>query len=353
MLAWLPVLLGFVVALAVLILVHEAGHFLVAKRLGVVIEEFGLGFPPRLKKLFEHGGTVYSINWIPLGGFVKPRGENDPTIPGGLAAASKRVRIAVLAAGSLTNLLVGFLVFVFAFRLGSTVVAVARVAENTPASAAGLMAGDAILTADGVSINYVADLQDYIHTHLGRPVALTLRRGDEQLWITVTPRTRDQIPSGQGPLGIELGPRLGPGYSWPSAIVRAGQEVAYQMEQLAFLPGRLIRGQVEPADVRPIGPVGLYQVTGIVVDIARQNNQWFLVVQLAGLVSVAVALTNLLPLPALDGGRILFVLVEALRGRRVDPEREGLVHVVGMLMLLVAMALITYQDVLNWFTAGR
>jgi regulator of sigma E protease len=353
MLTSLPVLLGFVFVLALLILAHEAGHFFAAKRLGVVVEEFGLGFPPRLKKLFERDGTAYTLNWIPLGGFVRPRGENDPTVPGGLAGAPKRVRIAVLAAGSLTNLLIGFLVFVVAFKLGSTLVAVAAVAEGTPAAAAGLQAGDVIVKADNLSINYITDLQDYVQRHLGQPIQLTVEREGQTLQIPLTPRTPAETPEDQGPLGIELGPVLGPGHSWFGAIGRAAREVFYQVEQLVLLPGRLLRGQVEAAEVRPIGPVGLYQVTDVVVDIARETNEWFLVIQLVGLVSVAVALTNLLPLPALDGGRILFVLVEALRGRRVDPEREGLVHVVGMLMLLVLMALITYQDVVNLFPAGR
>jgi regulator of sigma E protease len=347
------VLIGFVVVLALLILAHEAGHFLVAKRLGVIVEEFGLGFPPRIAKLFERGGTMYTLNAIPLGGFVRPKGENDPSVPGGLAGASKSVRIAVLAAGSFTNLLIGFLVFVAAFRFGSTLVAVAGVTENTPAAQAGLQDGDVILKADNVNVYYITDIQDYVHQRLGQPIDLTVLRGDQTLHLTATPRTPDATPADQGPLGIVLGPVLGPGYSWPDAVVRAGREVTYQVEQLFLLPGRLIRGQVAAADVRPIGPVGLYQVTGAVVDIARQTNQWFLVVQLAGLVSVAVALTNLLPLPALDGGRILFVLIEAVRGRRIDPEREGLVHIVGMLVLLLAMVLITYQDVLNFFPAGR
>ncbi len=353
MLTSLPVLAGFVIVLGFLILAHEAGHFLVAKRLGVMIDEFGIGFPPRLVKLFERDGTVYSLNWIPIGGFVRPRAENDPGVPGGLAAASKSVRIAILAAGSLTNLLIGFVVFVVAFRIGSTQVAIAGVSPETPAAVAGLQAGDVVLKAGDENVFYLTDLQDYVHDHLGRQISLTVERGEQTLEINLVPRTLDQTPEDQGPLGIELGPRLGPGYSWPGAVMRAGREVVYQVEQLVMLPGRILQGRVQAADVRPIGPVGLYQVTDVVVDIARETNDWFLVVQLVGLVSVAVALTNLLPLPALDGGRILFVIVEAIRGRRVDPEREGMVHVLGMLMLLLLMVVITYQDVVNFFPAAR
>ncbi|MBI3762828.1 MAG: site-2 protease family protein, partial [Chloroflexi bacterium] len=267
---------------------------------------------------------------------------------------TKRVRIAVLAAGSLTNLAAGFLIFVFAFHIGSTLVAVANVVEGTPAALAGMKAGDVIVAADGISVNYIPDLQDYVHTHIGKPITLKALRGDQPLQFTVTPRTLDQTPEGQGPLGIELSREiLGPGYSWPGAFVRAGEEVVYQIRQIILLPTRIFRGQVRVEDARPIGPVGLYQVTGLVVDIARQTNRWFPVAQLAGVVSVAVALTNLLPLPALDGGRIFFVLIEALRGRRVDPEREGMVHIVGMALLLVLMALITYQDIFNSIIPGK
>jgi regulator of sigma E protease len=140
---------------------------------------------------------------------------------------------------------------------------------------------------------------------------------------------------------------IGPGYSWPDAIARAGAEIYYQVRAVILLPGRLLQGQIAPEVVRPVGPVGIYQVTEAVVDASQQLNTWFPLVQFIGAISVALGLTNLLPLPALDGGRILFVLIEAIRGKRVDPAREGLVHLIGMVMLLTFMVIITYQDIVN------
>jgi regulator of sigma E protease len=139
-------LLEFIVGIAIVIVLHELGHFLVARLLKVEVEEFGIGFPPRLVKLFEAGGTVFSLNWIPLGGFVRPKGENDPSVPGGLAAASPWVRLAVLFAGPVTNLLLGFaLAIILMYNLGEPLpnqVLIQEVMPQSPAEQAGLLAGD-------------------------------------------------------------------------------------------------------------------------------------------------------------------------------------------------------------------
>lgn len=357
----------FLLVLSGLVFVHELGHFVTAKRLGIHIEEFGFGFPPRLFGIVrdangkwrlvvgqkvprpaELGGprTIYSINAIPLGGFVRPVGEDDPLVPGGLSSAPKRVRIAVLAAGSTFNLIFAFLVFVVGFRLGwPDRVVVNTVVAGTPADLAGLKAEDIILNAAGKEIHYPSQLSDVTYSNLGVPVALEVQRGEERLSLTVTPR--ETWPNNEGPMGIEMRPDIVTNYSWPQAIGRAGQEMAYQFQVLFELPGRLLRREVPLETVRPIGVVGLNDLTREAVSTAQEINQWFPVLQLIGLVSVALATTNLLPLPALDGGRILFVIIEAIRGRRLDPAREGMVHLVGMAMLLVLMVVITYQDIFN------
>ena len=357
----------FVLILGVLIFIHELGHFVTAKRLGIHVEEFGFGFPPRLVGLVrnasgrwrlvvgprnpsaaELGGrrTIYSLNAIPLGGFVRPAGEDNPNVAGGLASAPKRVRVAVLAAGSLSNLAFAFLIFAVGFRVGwPDRVVVNTVQPETPAAQAGLQAEDVILEANGRDIHYTYQLSDITYSHLGQAIPLVLGRGGNRLEVTLTPRT--EWPSGQGPMGIEMRPDLVTNYSWPQAIGRAGQELIYQFQVLIELPAKIIKQQVPLESVRPIGVVGLNDLTRDAVTAAQEINQWFPILQLIGLVSVALATTNLLPLPALDGGRILFVLIEAVRGKRLDPAREGMVHLVGMLMLLVLMAVITYQDIFN------
>jgi len=163
--------------------------------------------------------------------------------------------------------------------------------------------------------------------------------------LSVTPRAA--WPDNEGPMGIEMRPDIVTNYSWPQATVRAGQEMVYQFQVLFELPAKILSRQVPLSTVRPIGVVGLNDLTRAAVTTAEQINQWFPILQLVGLVSVALATTNLLPLPALDGGRIVFVLIEAVRRRRLDPAREGMVHLVGMVMLLLLMVVITYQDIFN------
>jgi regulator of sigma E protease len=148
-------------------------------------------------------------------------------------------------------------------------------------------------------------------------------------------------------MGIAMGMAMVTDYSWPQAAVRAAQEIGFQFEEVLSLPGRLLRREVPIEMARPIGFVGMNDLTRAAVDAAQRINQIYPVLQLVGLISVALALTNLLPLPALDGGRILFVLLEAIRGRRVDPAREGLVHLVGMMLLIALMVVVTYQDIVN------
>jgi regulator of sigma E protease len=357
----------FVFVLSVLVFVHEFGHFITAKRLGIHVEEFGFGFPPRLvgivrdaegkfrlvkgpraPDMAQFGGprTIYSINAIPLGGFVRPTGEDDPLVPGGLGAAPKRVRLAVLFAGPLFNLLFAFLIFMVGFHTGwPDRVAINRVVPGTPAQSSGLAPNDVILTAGGQDIHYTNQLSDLTYSHLGQPLAVTVQRGGQTLALSVTPRST--WPSDQGPMGIEMRPDIVTNYGWPYSAWRAGQEMVYQFQVLVELPAKVLSNQVPLAAVRPVGVVGLNDLTREAVTTAQQINQWFPILQLVGLVSVALATTNLLPLPALDGGRILFVLIEAVRGRRMDPTREGMVHLVGMVFLLMLMVVITYQDIFN------
>ncbi|MEP7357986.1 MAG: M50 family metallopeptidase [Anaerolineales bacterium] len=357
----------FILVLSLLVFIHELGHFLTAKRLGIRVEEFGLGFPPRVVGIVRNpegkwrlvrgpknpkpaeigpNSTIYSLNAIPLGGFVRPTGEDDPLVPGGLASAPKRVRLAVLFAGPFFNLLFAFLVFIVGFRVGwPDRVVVNKVVAGTPSAIAGLKEGDIVLSAGGADIHYPNQLSDQTYSHLGQPLALVIQRGSQQLQLTVTPRANP--PEGEGPMGIEMRPDIVTNYSWPQAISRAGQEMVYQFRVLIELPARVIQGQIPLSTVRPIGVVGLNDLTREAVVTAQAINQWFPILQLIGLVSVALATTNLLPLPALDGGRIMFVLLEAVRGRRIDPAREGMVHLVGMVMLLLLMVVITYQDIFN------
>ncbi len=365
--------LTFVLVIGGLIFVHELGHFIAARRTGVRVDEFGFGFPPRVLGIVQDSegrwrvffgnrrpgrgsedreavkaslGTIYSLNLIPLGGFVRPAGEDNPSVPGGLAASSKRVRLVVLAAGAAMNLLVAYLAFVAGFKVGwPDRVAIANVVPESPASAAGLMPGDVILTASGNEIHYFAQLIRQTQEHLGLPLALEVQRGEETVKVTLVPRT--EWPEDQGPMGIEMQMVFIKDYSWSQALVRAAQEIGLHIREIATLPSRIFKGEVPLAIARPIGLKGIYDLTDQAVESVQVTDEWYPLIQLVGLISVALAFTNLLPLPALDGGRILFVLLEAVRGRRVAPEREGFVHAVGFVVLLALMLIINVQDFVN------
>jgi regulator of sigma E protease len=359
----------FILIVGGLIFLHELGHFLSARWLGVKIKEFGLGFPPRLfgtaidktgKRRWFFGkapddldpnSIIYSFNWLPIGGFVRPAGEDDPSVPDGLSAAPKLTRLIVLAAGPAMNLLVGVIVFAVAFSTGwpqyTDRVRIAGVVQDAPAAQAGLKAGDIVVSANGEAVGFQSGrLSEITHDNLGKPVTLVVERDGTPQTVTVIPRT--DWPTNQGPMGISLD------QEWtlitqpvPQAIWSGVGQVGVQIRDTFMMPVKLISQEIKASDVRFVSIVGMAQINDAVVETAVEVQSFFPILQFTGLITVALALTNLLPLPALDGGRILFIFIEAIRGRRVDPLREGYVHVMGMLLLLTLMAFMVLNDILN------
>lgn len=341
---------AFVLILTPIIFIHELGHFVFARLFGIRVEEFGLGFPPRAVKLFERGGTIYSLNWIPIGGFVRPAGEDDPSIPDGLAASSKTARFFTLSAGALFNFLFALLIFWLAHLVGPSAVEIGEVAPNTPAEAVGLQAGDVLLAINGVEFeddrNYLINA---IKENAGSPVELLVLRDGEEMMITAVPRTEDQYGENEGALGITLtesdAVRFSKGV--PAAFVAAAQDIWEVVYLTVRVPVMVIQGELSASEARPVGPVGISQIAGQAAQYTATTGNWYLLLQVTAFISVALGFTNLLPIPALDGGRILFVLVEAVRGRRIEPEREGMVHLAGMIVLLGLMLILIFQDILN------
>ncbi|NOZ29103.1 MAG: site-2 protease family protein [Chloroflexi bacterium] len=341
---------SFFVVLSVLVLVHEFGHFIVARRSGIVVEEFGLGYPPRLAVLFERNGVAYTLNAIPFGGFVRMRGEDVAEGPGSFSAQPKRVRAAVLLAGPGMNLLLSVVLFTASFLLGRPLLApgaaVTAVAPGSPAEAAGLQPGDVILAVADQPVETPADLVQLVKEHLGEPVELEVRRDGEMVRVTVTPRVNP--PEGEGPMGVAIHSasefrRLPLGQAFLQGLAMTGSFIFMTL----MLPILLLRGLIPMEAARPIGPLGIAQLTGGAVEVSVATGMAFPILQLVAIFSAALAVTNLLPLPALDGGRLLFVVIEAIRGRRIDPEKEGLVHLIGMVLLFTLMILITYQDIIR------
>lgn len=342
---------AFILVLTPVVLAHEMGHFLAARLCGIGIEEFGLGLPPRAARLFTRRGTVYSLNWVLIGGFVRPAGENDPTVPGGLAAAVWPARLFVLAAGAGANFLLAAVVLWSAFLLGPKATEITAVLPQSPAMTAGLQPGDVLLAMNGVKIDSPRLIADVGFGQGGQPVAITVLREGEQVMVTLVPRLPGEYDaSREGPIGIEVDQLAGNVYLHRAPREAAVEAVNYLSQVVMTTlraPGQLIRGEMSTEDARPVSVVGLSQIAGKAAANSVITSSFFPVLLMIGLINVALGLTQLLPLPALDGGRIVFVLIEAIRGKRITPERETAVHRAGMYVLLLLMVVLILRDLID------
>ena len=336
-----------------LVVAHEFAHFVTAKMYGIRVLEFGIGFPPRLAG-FRYGETEYTVNWLPLGGFVRLLGEEDPDDPRSLAAAPRMHRFVVLVSGSLMNLVLPVLLFAVAYsiphdeQVGRAVIA--TVVPGAPAEAAGFEPGDIIYEIAGRDARNAGDAGRLIRLNLGEEIDVRVRRGQEFVTLTVEPRWSP--PEGQGPTGITIYPQctLVGGYGcvpftervadppWVS-IPRGFNATVDSMILVRNEVLSWIRGGSSP---ELAGPVGLAQTTG---EVARLGGVTTLL-QLAAILSINLGILNLLPLPMLDGGRVMFLFIEVLRGgRRVRPEREALIHLVGFVLFIALAAIVTFFDI--------
>lgn len=350
-------IIEFVIFLGAMLFLHEFGHYLACRLCKVEVEEFGFGFPPRIVKLFTWKGTDFTLNWLPFGAFVRPKGENEPDVPGGLGAASPWKRLVVLFAGPVMNIFTGFVVFVILFmQLGApdmTRVQVAEISENSPAATAGLQPGDIITKLNGQPITSVEQLQSSVKQYLDQPVTLEIQRGKETFETTVTPRS--QPPEGQGAIGFAITYPYEP-VSLLQALPEAGVTTWTQIKSIVVSPVLLLTGQLSGDQARFVGPVGIFDIYQTAKD--RDTEAAASPTQLPAVnvllfiatISLALGITNLLPIPALDGGRIFFIIIEIIIGKRVPAEFENYVHMIGFAALLLLMAYITMQDIINPIT---
>ncbi len=342
---------GFFIVLTPIVLIHELGHFWAARLSNIKVDEFGFGLPPRALTITERNGTIFSLNWIPLGGFVRPAGEDDPTIAGGLASASKRARFFVLAAGATANFVMAFVVFWVSFMIGAPAVTIHTVNPDSPAEKAGLRADDIILQANGTDVENSTVLTTIVYQEAGNPVNLLIERDGEEQTVTLTPRLPEEYDAAtDGPTGIAIGystsgKRLTHG-AVESAVLAADSIVNY-VHIFFRMPVMLIRGEISAAEARPVSVVGISQIAGQAAEASVFLGNVYPLLDMIAFISIALGLTNLLPIPALDGGRILFVLIEAIRGKRIEAEKEGMVHMIGMVLLLGLMAYMIVNDVIN------
>jgi regulator of sigma E protease len=346
-------ILAFFLVLTPIVIVHELGHFIAAIRNNIKVEEFGIGLPPRATKLFERNGTIFSLNWIPLGGFVRPAGEDDPDVKGGLASAPKLARFTVLISGALANFLFAFLLFWLAFVttefpvIDENFVALRSIDDGSPAEIAGLQVNDVLLEVNGQAIdgdNQV--LIDGVQSSPGEPVSLLVRRDGADFETTIVPEDAD----GRGRIGVGLG-AFDTGevtrYGIFAAAGRSVQQIWRIISVTVRVPFMLLQGTVSADEVGFVGPASISRGIRQSAETSFTTGNWELFLSFVAFINVALGFTNLLPIPALDGGRIMFVLYEAVVGRRVEPEREAIVHVVGMVLLLGLMVLIFVNDFAN------
>jgi regulator of sigma E protease len=422
--AWLTAIPVF----GLLVLVHEFGHFITAKWAGIRVEEFGLGFPPRIVGMRKRDGggweviwlggrqneedtyssqkqtpfsgtsggrttrpgysynstpstagaidgtiadrtapesplsshTIYSLNLIPIGGFVRMPGENGDASdeqgnydPQSFAAKSAGKRLIVLVAGVTMNVILAMILFTIAFGFGEPQLLpqIGKVTPGSPAATAGIRAGDTIVSADNQPVKFFSDLVTIVNNkiqadknqHATIPVTVQISRSGSVSPITTTVNVREHPPAGQGPMGIQASGKVvfDSIPLWQAPI--RGVQYTFEMTG-AFLQaiGQMITGALP---VQLTGPVGIVRITGDVAQTVPSEGWWPLL-SLTAVLSLNLAIINILPFPALDGGRVVLVLLEVLRGgKRLKPEVEGIINFIGMAILLTLMVLITFFDV--------
>lgn len=331
--------LAFVFVFGLLTVFHELGHFLMAKRVGILVEEFGIGFGPQLWS-GQRGETRYSLRLLPLGGFVRMLGEEENAEESERSFRRRPLaqRLLVIGAGPVMNFVLAGVLFAVIFFVAGVPAPGTRIAGVVPGEAAaqaGLKAGDVILRIAGEAVTSWDQVVDRISPRAGKETELVVRRAGKEYTFRLVPRASAQA-AGRGVIGIQR--EMLRGDPFLSLYWGVRQTVGTTLFILVRL-GQMI-AQRAPADVA--GPVGIVQVVG---EVARTG--FLNLLSLAGLLSINLGLFNLFPIPLLDGGQLVIMGWEGVRGQPLDPEREGLVKLIGVILLLAILVLATYQDLLR------
>jgi regulator of sigma E protease len=347
----------FIGMLVVLVLVHELGHFLTALRMGIRVEEFGIGLPPRAATLFTHNGVAYTLNWLPLGGFVRFGGEDNAVYgAGSLSEASPWRKIPVMFAGPFANFITAVLIFSIMAGTAGLVLPtgkgqqIGEVFSNTPAATAGFEEGDVVLSLAGEPVTDLNAIRDIAAEYKGESIEAVVERGDEQLTLNVTPGpwSSQGIESEVG-LGFRYGPDVeltqasNPFTALWAGLMHTFSVLVVMLNGLGQLIGGLI-GLTEAPAGGVAGPVGIARATGEVIETNGIIGFW----NWMAIISLNLFVLNLLPIPALDGSHIVFSLIELLRGgKKVPPEKEALVHAIGFAALMGLIVLVSAIDIIN------
>ena len=364
----------FIIILSLLVFVHELGHFMVARKFGVQAEEFGFGFPPRIWGIYKNqenkwqqvwgGGeaknvakTIYSLNWLPLGGFVKIKGENgeNPEEQDSFASRPIWQRSIMLAAGVLMNFLLAMILIIIGFKIGlpqiidqvdsRAVIAdkkfqIVQILDNSPAAQANLKIGDTIISIDNHKFSNFEELQKYVDSQIGKKLIYQIKRSQQEFKNEIIPQSRPE--TGKGGIGIAIAETGLVSYPWHLAIwqgIKTSFLLVWAIVQAFYqLFKGLILGLGVTAELA--GPVGIAVLTG---EVARMG--FIYILQFTALLSLNLAVINFIPFPALDGGRFLFLLIERFRGLPIKREVENFIHNIGFILLMLLVLLVTFRDV--------
>ncbi len=357
----------FILILAVLIIVHEYGHFIVAKKWGIRVDEFGLGYPPRAKVLFKRKGTLFTLNWIPFGGFVKIFGEdpNDESLNGenrsvALTSKSRFAQATVMFAGPFFNFLFAWIIVLTTIFIGlpsavdfknekyisDVKTVITEVVKDSPAEVSQIMVGDAVQNVEFEGDNYSSLTEvDFSNSKSeNKFLNLTLQRGEETLEKEVS--IGDYMVNDKPGIGVGL--QVVGIYKPPffKAIIESFKVTGQMIYQITFGLGSLVvdsfRGQADVSNLT--GPVGIVSLVGDASSLGIVYLLMFI-----ALISVNLGVINLIPFPALDGGRILFLMIEKIKGGPISPKISNTLNSVGFLILITLMLFITFKDIVRLF----
>ncbi len=367
-------IITFILVLSVLVFVHELGHFWMARRFGVKAEEFGFGFPPRLwgiykneqgkwkhvggrKEVRDCPGTVYSINWIPLGGFVKIKGEDgqEPDEKDSFASRPIWQRAIMLSAGVSMNVILAAVLISFGLmfgmpqaldnlgpkaRVSNQQIQIIQVLPDTPASLTQIKMGDFILSINGKEFTDYEELQSFVNEHTGEELEYRIKRGKEVLTMKVTPEIIKE--TGKGGIGIAVAEIGLVKYPLTIAIWEGIKTTGLLIWVIIIAFYELIKGIFigQGVSANLAGPVGIAAITG---QVARMG--FIYILQFAALLSINLAIINFIPFPALDGGRVLFLIIEKIKGSPVKREVEAVIHNIGFALLMILILVVTFRDV--------
>ena len=366
----LGMIVGFIVCLIPLILVHELGHFFVARLLGVWAREFGIGYPPRIVKLFTWRETDFTLNWLPLGGFTRLEGEQtfaedeeedtDEEISAEVLAEREEAyrhslyaqppgkRILLYLGGPVMNLLTAWVLAMLLFTTGLPIanVVISEVAAESPAVEADMQVGDVIVAVNGETVESLDEVSASVQQSLSEPTEILLEREGQELTVSLTPRA--DPPEGQGAMGVlisEVASGKLKHYPLGEAFIYGSQYMGRIIGATVFFPVYVIRGLIPIEQARPVGPIGISQIAQQSVETSISTGAAYPILNILILVSVSLGIFNLLPIPALDGGRILFAIVEKIRHKPLTPALEERIHMVTLMVLGAIFIIITVLDI--------